>query len=202
MVPHALQNPEVLSALQRAAAAHNVPLEALSVGNARNRINPKTGQPKFSYGGPEYDPARGQLSGQQVADLYMDRFPSQAIGFGHVGIGVNTHQTEGFNSANPDDHYVGSRAVPGAVKKDDLNLRHDTLRIPTSPAQDADVQNYIDDRKANPGNYNLYNRQCTDFVRGALRAGGVPVPSDSTPKGFDDMIPNSFYPLLMNRYGR
>jgi hypothetical protein len=47
VVPRALQNPEVLWALRRAAAAYNIPLEMLSVGNAMNRINPNTGTPEF-----------------------------------------------------------------------------------------------------------------------------------------------------------
>jgi hypothetical protein len=47
VVPRALQNPEVMAAIQQAAADHNVPLEMLSVGSARNRINPNTGSPEF-----------------------------------------------------------------------------------------------------------------------------------------------------------
>ena len=47
VVPQALQNPEVLSALQRAAARRNVSLDMLRVGSARNHINPKTGSPEF-----------------------------------------------------------------------------------------------------------------------------------------------------------
>ena len=49
VIPRALQSPELLNALQRAAAAHNIPLEMLSVGNARNRINPDTGAPEFDF---------------------------------------------------------------------------------------------------------------------------------------------------------
>src|SRR5262245_15328331 len=33
---------------------------------------------------------------QQVADLYVSRFPSAAYRQGHVGIGVNNEQTQGF----------------------------------------------------------------------------------------------------------
>jgi len=197
VVPRALQSPEVLDTLRRAAAEHNIPLQMLSVGNAANRINPNTGQPEFTFGGPEDERVtRNQIPGQQVADLYINRFPSGAHGFGHVGIGVNTDQTQGFYPVSP------SIYGPGVVKNDDTNAPHDTLRIPTTPAQDAAAQSYIDARRANPGNYNLYNRQCTDFVGGALRAGSVPVPSDLTPNPFDDMIPNQFFPSLKNRYGQ
>ncbi len=202
VVPRALQNPEVLAVLRRAAAAHNIPPEALSIGNARNRINPKTGQPQFSYGGPEYDPDRNQASGRQVADLYINRFPDAAEHFGHVGIGVNTDQTQGFYPIKRSPSVAMPDGVPGVVRQDDLGESHDTLRIPTSPEQDAAVQDYIDKRKSDPGNYQLLNRQCTDFVRGALGAGGQSVPSDSTPNLWDDKVPNMFFPLLRNRYGR
>ena len=47
VIPRALQSPEVLDALQRAAAAHNIPLEMLSVGSFMNSVNPKTGAPEF-----------------------------------------------------------------------------------------------------------------------------------------------------------
>ncbi len=35
------------------------------------------------------------------------------------------------------------------------------------------IQNYINARKANPGLYNLFGRNCVHFVRDALRAGGI-----------------------------
>ena len=50
VIPFALQNPEVLSALHRAASAHNIPLEMLSVGNIKNHINPNTGAAEFGIG--------------------------------------------------------------------------------------------------------------------------------------------------------
>jgi len=60
VIPQALQNPEVLAALRRAAAAHNIPLERLTVGNARNSINPETGAAEFDpniyrYDGPDME---------------------------------------------------------------------------------------------------------------------------------------------------
>lgn len=57
VIPRALQSPEVLNALQRAAAAHNIPLDMLKIGNAMNRINPNTGQPEFTF--DETDKAGG-----------------------------------------------------------------------------------------------------------------------------------------------
>lgn len=47
VVPWAMQTPEVIAVLQRAAATHDIPFEMLSVGSAMNRINPNTGAPEF-----------------------------------------------------------------------------------------------------------------------------------------------------------
>lgn len=57
VVPQALQNPEVVAALRRAAAAHGVPVEMLLVGNARNRINPETGAAEFAPEGVQPEDA-------------------------------------------------------------------------------------------------------------------------------------------------
>jgi hypothetical protein len=62
----------------------------------------------------------------------------------------------------PDDP---NEAIPGGGH---------TFVIPTTPAQDAAIQNYLNARKANPGLYNLFGRNCVSFVRDALKAGGIP----------------------------
>jgi hypothetical protein len=203
VVPEALQTSEFMATLERAAAAHNIPLERLRVGNNRNSINPGTGLPEFSYSGAQYDrDPRRQIPGQQVADVYINRFPGAAGGFGHVGIGVNTYQTKGFYPAEAGMSVIRGKEVPGVVRNDNLNEFHDTVRIPTSKEQDAAIQAYIDRRGCNPGNYDLYNRQCTDFVSGALRAGGLTPPSDLTPERYDDVIPNAFFQPFKTWFGR
>lgn len=139
---------------------------------------------------------------QQVADLYVSRFPNAAGRQGHIGIGVNSEQTQGFYPTERGLDVLIGRSVPGTVKNDDMSEPHDILRIPSSPDQDETVRAYIDDRQTTPGNYNLYNHQCTDFVEGALRAGGVEIPSSITDTSANQMSPNRFFPLLRNRYGR
>lgn len=54
VIPEALQTPEVLAALHRAAADCGVSLERLNVGHAMNSINPNTGAPEFFS--PVFDP--------------------------------------------------------------------------------------------------------------------------------------------------
>ncbi len=49
VVPQALQTPEFMAALQRAAEAQNIPLERLRVGSAKNSLNPATGAPEFAH---------------------------------------------------------------------------------------------------------------------------------------------------------
>ena len=48
VLPRALQSPEVLDAIRRAAEAHDIPLDMLKVGNVMNHLNPATGAPEFS----------------------------------------------------------------------------------------------------------------------------------------------------------
>jgi len=204
VIPRHLQSPEFISAFVRLARAHGIDPAQFQVGNPHNRINPQTGRSEFYYNGPDIGrdtSANDQPPEQQIADIYVNHFPYEAHGFGHVGIGVNTPQTQGFYPAELGGLTPFGVHVPGVVKSDDLNQPHETLRIPTTPNQDAAVQDYINRRTGNPGDYDLYNRQCTDFVGGGLRAGGVMVPSDSTPDLEDNTIPNSFFPLLKRRYG-
>lgn len=49
--------------------------------------------------------------------------------------------------------------------------------VHTTPAQDVQIQNYIDAAKNNAQQtYNTCANQCTGFVRNALKAGGVLLP--------------------------
>jgi muramidase (phage lysozyme) len=47
VVPEALQRPEFMAALRRAAADQGISLDTLCIGNAKNSINPDTGVPEF-----------------------------------------------------------------------------------------------------------------------------------------------------------
>ncbi|MBY0509439.1 MAG: hypothetical protein K2P94_04735 [Rhodospirillaceae bacterium] len=55
VIPQALQTPEVLAALHRAAADCGVPLQRLNVGHAMNSINPDTDMPEFGILGTVWD---------------------------------------------------------------------------------------------------------------------------------------------------
>ncbi len=67
VIPRALQSAEVLDALKRAAAAHDIPLETLIIGSAANRINPRTGAPEFAGfdpNQPRVQKGQGEHSGE------------------------------------------------------------------------------------------------------------------------------------------
>ena len=208
VIPAELRTPEVMAALRATAEAQGIDLERFEVGNRENSMNPKTGQAEFYYSPMEHPgiPATTQEPfGTQVADLYVNYFPKMANGAGHVGIGVNTPQTKGFYPADSDlvsqTKELFGLPVPGVIKDDPVSAPHETLRIPTTPEQDRAAQEMLDLRAGNPGNYQLYNDQCTENVAKALRAGQVDVPSDATVNFLDDRHPGLFFEALKKRYG-
>lgn len=119
-------------------------------------------------------------------DIIVRYYPLGAYALGHVGIAVNTDGDDtvdtlafGYEpSAVNDISAAMGKNVPGAIISDMGRVRGDTIRIRTTPAQDKAVAAYITDRTANPGNYNLFGRNCALFVQGALKAAGIPVPED------------------------
>jgi hypothetical protein len=74
------------------------------------------------------------------------------------------------------------------VKYDDLSQPYRSVTIHTNRAQDDAVQRYIDATKAQPGNYNLYRRNCAGFCEGGLRAGGARAPSTGFPNALYDIL--------------
>ena len=134
-------------------------------------------------------------------DVTIAYFPGTT---GHVGIGVNSNSTVGLYPQQRSISVLMCRNVPGAVYND--RASHDAatnkdakyLTIHTSVAQDQLIQNYIDSvRNGTNTTYNLCNRQCTSFVRNALRAGGVPIPGDVT----DDIVPGDLFFSLRRNFG-
>jgi RHS repeat-associated protein len=118
-----------------------------------------------------------------------------AGGFGHVGIGVNNNPTQGFypndvdvplpGGVSFDLYYLAPIAAPGIVKPDNPGEQIGVpIVIPATPDQDAAIQRYIDSRVADPGLYNLFGRNCVDFVIKALAAGGISENSTMFPHRF------------------
>jgi len=114
-------------------------------------------------------------------DVTVARYPG-AGGFGHVGVGVNTASTTGFYPSPTASNWnvITGQPVPG-VMLPDTRTPIETITIPTTPSQDRSIQEYITRRTANPGIYDLNDRNCTTTVREALRAGGVNTPDTIFP---------------------
>lgn len=115
-------------------------------------------------------------------DATVTLYPG-ASGFGHVGIGVNSPNTTGFYPS-PDAStwdVITGQPVPG-VMQPDTRTPTQTITIPATPAQDKAIQDYINSRIANPGNYDLNDRNCTTTIRDALDAAGINTPASIYPK--------------------
>jgi uncharacterized protein RhaS with RHS repeats len=115
-------------------------------------------------------------------DVTVSRYPG-AVGFGHVGAGVNSPNTTGFYPAPGSSNaaVATGQAVPGAMLPDTLQPV-ETIVIPTTPAQDQAVQQIINQRTANPGNYVVNQRNCTTTVIQALQAAGINCPQTIYPR--------------------
>jgi len=94
--------------------------------------------------------------------------------YGHIGIGVNTPQTEGFY---PD---IDLPAYPGHILPDTLPPIK-CMIIHTSPDQDKNIQDFINSRKKTPGWWRFPGGDCANFVHDALKAGGINVGDSSLP---------------------
>lgn len=115
--------------------------------------------------------------------------------FGHVGIGVNSPNTTGFYAA-PGASTISIAAgqpVPG-VMQPDTRVPITTVVIPTTPQQDQAVQNFINQRINNPGNYDVNDRNCATTVHDALGAGGVNTPETIFPKILINNLQQQFTP--------
>jgi uncharacterized protein RhaS with RHS repeats len=106
-------------------------------------------------------------------------------GFGHIGTGVNTSNTSGFYpapSASGIQTAIGNN-VPGQMHADPTTPTK-SVTIKTDPTQDAKIQDFLDTVTKNPGNYNLYRRNCTQLAHDALKAGGIKSPDTMFPRTF------------------
>jgi RHS repeat-associated protein len=110
-----------------------------------------------------------------------------ASGFGHIGVAVNSSTTSGFYPKKTGVDVLLGKNTPGAWG-DDTAKQINKITLNTTPEQDAAVQKYLDAQKQNPGNYNLYNRNCATQAGEALKAGGIKVPDTIMPRPFFEGI--------------
>jgi len=110
VIPAALQSPEVLNVLRRAAASQNIPFDRLRVGSRRNSINPTTGMAEFGseldlwgYGYDPFDPPDG-IPG---IDVVVPRWDWGGSFFDSINFGNG--ERPGGGASAPQQPYV----VPG-----------------------------------------------------------------------------------------
>jgi RHS repeat-associated protein len=135
-------------------------------------------------------------------DVTVGYFPGQT---GHVGIAVNSDQTQGLYPLGSSIGLFFCQDVSGVVLGDQATQdatsksRAQYIIIHTTTAQDATIQRYIQAARDNKNqSYNACSNQCTTFVRGALQAAGVPLPIDA----ISGIGPMDFFNSLQRRYGR
>ncbi len=125
-------------------------------------------------------------------DVRVCFFPG---GPGHVGIGLTTESgTYGFYPT-PGNRLRSLRGdVPGEIRRDPTSPDARCKTAAADPEQDACVVTCRLRRIETPGNYNLYTRQCTSFVRECLIECGFSggLPRAPIPEGWFDSLP---YPL-------
>lgn len=125
-------------------------------------------------------------------DVTISRYP-RTNGVGHVGIGVNSTNTMGFYPADTASKWSIATGQPaqGIMQADRLTPSQ-TIIIPTSPAQDKTMQDFIDFRRRNPGMYNLNYSNCATTVRDALRAGEINTQATISPQTLMNNLQRQF----------
>jgi uncharacterized protein RhaS with RHS repeats len=124
-------------------------------------------------------------------DVNVCLYGGLAYGLGHVGFGLPGEKgTIGFYSKN------GERRGPGEVRADPSTGMVCKAQTST-PDQDKCMKDCRDRRTANPGQYDLFGRNCTDFVRDCMAECKVgpekPWPGPQ-PRNYYDSLPPTTTP--------
>ena len=142
------------------------------------------GNVNVSYQNGAYTAQQSQTptANQNTDYASVSYWPKGAGGFGHIGIGVDTDDTQGYSTADPTvPWYKRLFGAPAGGTEDDLAAHtkngevapHGYLHIPITADQAAAMQAAMEARRADPGHYNLFLNNCSQFVESVLRAGGV-----------------------------
>jgi len=88
-------------------------------------------------------------------------------GLNHIGAGVNTQNTQGRRAREDTNEFFPIPAEVSPDPTDDETRQCEVIK--SSSSQDQAFQDYINENVDNPGDYNLFQRSCVDFVRDPLR---------------------------------
>jgi RHS repeat-associated protein len=109
-------------------------------------------------------------------DVNVCLYPNAANRFGHVGFGFpGEKETQGFYPRG------GGLVGRGEIKPDKDEGESHCETVKADPKQDVCMMRCRAKRKANPGRYNIFTRQCTSFVRDCLTECGLPSGSRNEP---------------------
>jgi RHS repeat-associated protein len=114
------------------------------------------------------------LSGLDIFVNYYSRGPT------HLGMGVNTTESVGFYPVSTSAFIPLGVARPGEVRLDAGNPDW-TIRFHTNRIQDRRAIEAINRRIRNPGDYDLYRRDCVFFVQDVLEEIGILTPETFIP---------------------
>jgi hypothetical protein len=126
-------------------------------------------------------------TGTTAQDHYVSigYWPTGAGGFGHIGVQVDSDDTQGYSTKDPSIHWWQRLfGAPAARTEDDIaqhttngdTATHFYHHISITADQATQMQGAMAARTANPGHYNLLFNNCACFVESALRSGGVWAP--------------------------
>jgi RHS repeat-associated protein len=125
-------------------------------------------------------------------DVRVSLYPG-ARGFGHVGIGVgqgaaNTRTRGLYPHPDANQRDVARGATVRGQVRTDAGRVEQTIVLRTTPEQDRQIREFLDNAQRNSPNYDLNDNNCADFVRQALAAGGIEVRDVVRPQALMDNV--------------
>jgi len=108
--------------------------------------------------------------------------------FDHIGIGIDSLTTVGKYPVKGQIAILLDIKVRGKIEIDN-SKRIKTIIIDTTPNQERAIRDFIVRAKGNTQDYQVLSNSCVDFVRNALKAGGIFTPEDTNlPKTLADFL--------------
>jgi RHS repeat-associated protein len=229
-VPYAnLDNPQTLNLY---AYMTNNPLSGVDAdghlgcnGSTEGFCNPavqenmRKGMDSFSALGAAQNSGGAQGAAQQQNDsgwtstrptsgdyVTVSDYSKSAKGFHHVGIGVNSDDTQGFSTLNPKTPWWQRIfGAPKARMENDLQMHtspdgevapHSYLYHSITSGQADAIRRAMNARRVDAGRYNLIFRNCAQAVESFLHAGGV----SGVPHG-EILVPAVLHDVLLLERG-
>jgi RHS repeat-associated protein len=106
-------------------------------------------------------------------------YPSSNQPWGHIGFGLPQEGQDGTSGFYPTGNPFDS---PGKVKPDTEHKPTQCKTIPAPKDKDQCMLQCQQDRTKNPGDYKVFSRQCTSFVRDCMKKCGLPAGNYDGPK--------------------